>query len=267
MLPRKTDGLLTRTMPSKWDNLAIALLVLVPSIIDFCASNRINPSSIYVLALVVYAQTRRARHIGLFAVLLVVLTFVFFSLDVREILQSGDSVRLPRILNRVFTASAIVASAILLKTWIAFRDYWSNQSGALGAAEKRRPLLAGLVHIFDQFIATGLVIFIILALLLADIFTPVYYNFPILYAIPMIIAALTLNRPLIWTTLIVALLAGFIGYQFGHAGYDRTMRAIVAANRLIAACTLLGMALLFHVWVSRAVRGAPPAPTNAPSPL
>lgn len=91
-----------------------------------------------------------------------------------------------------------------------------------------------------------------LALIIADAITPVELNLPTAYALPLVLAAATRNRRLLWFFTALLTIATFVVYALKLPAGEFTLREAFFVNRMLAAMAFVITAGLLHVWMASA---------------
>ena len=178
--------------------------------------------------------------------LLVLLTYGCFVIKYREhLLSSGDWV--PGFTNRSFAAGSNAAAAVLLYSWIHFRTYWESRHEHLSATDMDAFIIKQVFQSLDRVVAVILCTILTVGIGAMDFVTPGEFNFPILYALPVVIAGLTERRLILWATVLVVVILTLAGFCWGPPATPGTPAQGLMNNRLLALCMLAGTGLAMHV--------------------
>jgi len=231
--------------------LAGALVILLTAF-DVLEGSRANLSILYILPMVLFAQSAPRRGLILVAgAVLVVLTYGCFLVKyhqhmvMQQFLVSG-------ITNRSFAAGSNAVSAVLLYSWVHFRAYWEARYEHLTATDMDAFIFNQIFQSLEHLVAVILCLILTAATAAMDLVTPGEFNFAILYAVPVVIVGLTEHRLSIWIMVIMGVTLSLVGYLWGApatAGVPQQIAQSYWNNRMMACCMLVGTGLVMHLGV------------------
>ena len=214
---------------------ASALLIMAIAILDL-RTRLLSPGIIYLVPLVLVTRALRPRDFWLLTASLVVLVYTGYYFGPHR----SDDVGFFqfRLINRTLTAVAILLSGTRLTRWraqlAANDDSGGAELGGIGANRSQtHDLLLSALLVTCTFIA--------------DLLTPVNYNLPVLYAVPLIILAVLDVPRLLWAAFAVAALCSVVGYIFSPpAGVPPSLTHALVRSRILANAVLLVIVLIGH---------------------
>jgi len=232
------------TLSGRSQDIAIALLVACVIFVSDLATHSVNLSILYTIVIYVIATRARGRWTLLAAVTLVGATYAGFFLGARppDLNSLASLYQSYWFTNRSFSAAAILTTG-LIAGWLR---RWTNQI-------KQRPAIDDVImdqsmheELTDQvrFFETLLIALTITgALIVIDWATPSEFNFPILYAVPLMLCVLSGSARAIWlmTPLLIAL--AWIGLWASNRTVSEVL-VLSAVNRVLATAMLLALALI-----------------------
>lgn len=206
-------------------------------------TTKINLPILYILPLLIYAQTMHRQGLLVFGLLFAVLTIgkylgegLYNNQQFHEILTSY------RLINRSMVVIALTVSAILLDRWIRFREQWAQQRATLKAeGEQPGRLFFHTMKIMEQTIAILLSTVLCLAIFTLDLFAPGQLNLPILFIIPLLIIGLSCSWRVTAISLILMILLAIVGYFVGPnitINVEETPLVYFRTNRFMACAGL-----------------------------
>lgn len=215
---------------------------------------KVNLSMLYVFPLIIFAQTQRRGGILRLGVALVLLTYACFGLKYRLDIQSDYHWLWHHfgLLNRSFVAGSLLITTLLLHVYRRFRAYLEDRhSGQFSPSDTDEFLYEQIFRAFEGFLGVGICIVMALACFAVDVITPPDVNIAILYAIPLVIAALARNRLLIWILVPVLEAASYFGFAMGPAAVQGVNLPWIITNRWLAAGSLVIIAFFLHWMITR----------------
>lgn len=180
-------------------------------------TTKINLPILYILPLLIYAQTMHRQGLVGFALFFAFLTLgkyvgegLYHKQTISEIFVSY------RLINRSMVVMALLVSAFLLHRWIRFREQWAQQRTALKAdGEQPGRLFFQTMQIMERTIAILLSAVLCAAIFSLDLISPGQFNLPILYIIPLLIIGLSCSWRMTSICLVLMILLAILGYFVG----------------------------------------------------
>jgi len=214
----------------------------------------VNLSMLYVFPLILFAQTQRREGIFRLGIALVLLTYACYGLKYRVEIQQDYHWLLHHfgLLNRSFVAGSLLITATLLHLYRQFRAYLDDRhSGQFSPSDTDEFLYEQIFRAFEGFLGVGIAIIMVVACFAADLITPPDVNISILYAVPLVIAALARNRILLWTLVPVLQAASYFGFAWGPPAVNGANIPWIITNRWMAAASLLIVAFIMHLMLTK----------------
>jgi len=229
---------------------ALAAVCLV-AFLDVVTSGVTMPV-LYTVPILIYALSHRRRWLWLLAALSVIFTFGGLAIKAHFFpLPIGQRNFGWRLVNRSFASGAVCLSAALLYYWVGFYDVIKDL--ATRADENNHP---GDSTAFSQVLQSVTVILATIVggaltacILIADLLSPPPANFPILYAVPLILVALWLeSRRVMWYLLPFMLVFTVLGELWGPPiSMTPVSPKSIVINRAFAVGALILVAIILHV--------------------
>ncbi len=204
-------------------------------------SYRTNISILFPLVLLLFTRGRRSS-IPLLVTLLVCLTYLSYLTKYSLIFHEPLVPETPhRIFNRTLVALSIIVTGGTLDQWIRRRE--SESSEEVGSAGLP---IDDLELSINQMTTALMCAAIVVIICVTDVLAPKPYNLAILYPIPLLIAAGSGSRFLVWAMVPVLLLLTLAGGRFGmSSGSSGTS---IMWNRSVDVLAILGVAFLTTLW-------------------
>jgi hypothetical protein len=236
--------------------LAFAALVLPVAVLDLFTFN-FNFAIVYVLPLLIVSLTRSATRIWAAAAVLAVLAYAgyFFGLRASDVRGWGDMVNY-RLTNRTLAVVGVLGSAALFNVELTLaaalrrrRDGRVSDEASDEASDENDRLFDEVMLSLDRFATLAICVLLTATIAGTDALTPMNYNLPILFSLPLVFTARTGSLRLLWQTLAV-LLALMAALTFvGPPPAVPAMSVNLTANRLIGGVAMVGVAVILHLWI------------------
>jgi hypothetical protein len=231
--------------------MVVAGLVLIPLVLDLLTT-RVNLPILFSIALLVAAQGGDRRLVRRIAIPLALLVFAGYVFEFRDVLFTEPQRMLSyRLLNRTLVAIAILLMAGLLSLQLQFRER-VEQGWPAHRRDKGREEFEEILRSIEGLVAVLIAAMLILCVMLADLLVPGQFNLPILYALPLVVAAWSLSRTLLWSLVLILLMLSSIGFAYGRAPTTQVVgMEILLTNRTLALFAIVGIGLALHFWIGR----------------
>jgi hypothetical protein len=258
-----------------------ALAVAVIAAIDLLTAN-LNLSILYTLPVLLAARLEQRRVPKRFMVTAIVLTYAGYFLGPwpRSLRSIQDLIFNYRMLNRTLSVIVICAITAISNYRLRILATMKTRSDDLDALDPDGRIYDDILSSFERLTATVIAVVLIAGVAIADFVTPAQFNLPILYGVPLVICAWTGRRAMIWGVLPVLLFFTFAGILIGPSstvpgtltissisattlgsaeagvmiGNTESRFPSILTNRTLAACVILGGALVLHWWIGAAQR-------------
>jgi hypothetical protein len=233
-----------RRIPLKY--LAICVLLAAGLAAIDLSSINLNVGILYLLPALLAVKLRRQREFWVAVTCLIILVFLGYAV---HRMQSPNPPGY-RLANRFLAAVALLVAGLRLSAGIG----GGNRSAtSLGGED-------GLAGGYDLALAGGLII----CTFVANMITPSQFNLPILYAVPLTVAA-TLDRPkLVWIVFAATSACTIVGFWVTPPTVPQSLVQSLITNRFFAWVVQLAIALLSqrrffckHVWTLALESGSP----------
>ncbi|HEX8523652.1 MAG TPA: hypothetical protein VF669_15460 [Tepidisphaeraceae bacterium] len=249
----------------------VGIVALIAGV-DFFTAN-VNISILYALPVLLISQTRHRVVLQVLVVSVIVLTYAGYLLGPRPQGADGGTYTFAhmigdwRMFNRSLAAIAVCAITAISAFEHRFHRTLQRRREEVDAMDSDARIYEEILESFTQLVAVIASVVIVAVVAIADFITPAQYNLPILYGVPLVICAMTRRRLLLWGILPILLVMTFAGYVIGpsstvpyqigiHVGIREPAVVIgssamqklptLLTNRTLAACVMLGSALLLH---------------------
>lgn len=226
------------------------ILIIFTCGIDIGLTYKLSFSVLFIIPLIILAQTARGRRLLPLAFLLVLLTYACFLLKI----MIHDGIKpIPhdfyiRLFNRSLAAGSIVITAFLLHSWIRFREYWADKhSNYQGALDSDEVLYDQIFHVLEQFMAIGTCVIIASIIFAMDILSPNDINAPLLYFVPLFIIGQARNRLALWLMILMFIILSYVGFIWGPPGTTDPNTLPPIGNRSLAVITLIMAAVVYDL--------------------
>ena len=230
--------------------IAVFALVAIPAALDLLTASRMNLAILYSIALVVAARGGERRLVLALAPPLALLAYAGYVFEFRHVVFSDPGQLISyRLLNRTMCAAAILVVAGLLYYQMGFRERLARSRVDHPRDQNEyEEILRALEGLMAGLIASVMVLFV----LLTDLLVPAQFNLPILYSVPLLVAAWIRSRRMLWWLVGLLLLLSVAGFIWGRpptttlAGVD-----VLLTNRTLATIALLAIGVVLHFWLGR----------------
>ncbi len=210
----------------------VAPAMLVLFLADLCLPG-INVAIGYISFLVLASLLLHREALYRIAILLIVLTYLAYFLKPTPAVATTIGGVDYRLLNRSLVAIVILGLVPVLLRFPFFQPKLRDSDGR--RLDEFDILRAWALPLFT-FIA-GLVL--LFAVVLTDLFQPAQFNFPIIYALFLFVAAWTGSRLILLLSLVVTVTFTFVGYFFGSEPSQQGLAVFLLTNRFLAASALV----------------------------
>lgn len=238
---------------SEWIAGTLAVLVVAGvAATDYLTSN-VNLSILYSLPILLAARTRSRTWMWLLALFVLLLTYLGYFLGPH--FQAGSTgwremIGNYRMVNRTLSAATLLAVAVLAHYWIGLSRHVGPDTH-LSGHDPERDTVNEVLHSFEIFGAALICGLIMACIALTDLYSPGEFNFPILYAVPLMICGAARSRSLLWSILPFLLLLTMLGFVLGpKAAHSESVFQSLVTNRFLAAGVQLALAILINVWIN-----------------
>jgi len=230
--------------------LGVAGLTISPFLLDL-ASYRVNLSVLYLVPLFLLARAAQPRLIVIWTALLLTLTYCGYLLKVVWIVP--EPIWSYRLLNRTLTASAIILTSILLVQFARWREQLQNSRAGARHSDPEQEVYEEVIYVVERIVIGAACILYIVTVGVGDLLSPVQYNLPILYSVPIVLCGLTRSRLFLWSVTSSVLILVPAGYLLGPSlTLPANLISFIVTNRAVAAISITCLALFVHVWIGRA---------------
>jgi hypothetical protein len=229
-----------------------AILIVIPAIVD-ASKLYVNLTSLYFIPLILCARSFSRRTVYLMAALLVTLTYGIYFFKISRQQPVVHASIWYRLINRTMVAVSLCITAGLLGAWAGVRR-GQERRGDVEEADIETPIDRA-VRSLRRIIVLMLCFMLIVCIFATDLMTPKQFNLPILYALPLIVAAWAESRRVLWTLLPILVACTWIGFAVSPAATvqttlpHQTLLDYLLTNRLLACLAQVGIALMLHLWL------------------
>jgi len=247
-----------------------AAIVVVAMVLDIGVQHS-NFAILYIVPLLLCAKLNRRRLLVRFAGLLIALTYL--DLIVKHHF-AGRPLDLRHITNRHLVAITLLVMTAVLYVWQGIAIQFRRSRSLPLLREAAPSIFEEMEESISRLVLLVLCIMLIGVLLLLDMITPAEINFPILFAIPLVLAGWARSRKLLWTLVPILSACAWIGFLFGPpisacALQQQITERSLMFNRALANVVVVAVAVILHVAISRrnsalAGRPKPAHPTDTP---
>jgi len=231
---------------------ASVLLVAGVATTDLLTMN-VNLSILYILPVLLAVRTRSRAWVWQLAVVLVALTYIGYFFGPRAVPESEGwrgMVWNYRMANRTLAAVTILLVAAMAHFWIRLRISGARPQGPASSADPEQETVGQILRSFEVLGAALICGLIMLCIGLTDVLSPGEFNFPILYAVPLMLCGAARSRSLLWSILPFLLALTLVGFIIGpRPTLTENLFQSLVTNRLLAAAAQVALALLVHVWI------------------
>jgi hypothetical protein len=224
---------------------ATLLVIFAIAAADVCWA-RTTVAILYVVPLLLLAQSGQMRYLGRIVGLLVALTLSAYL--VKKMMSpngAATSYFHYSLLNRGLVVAMLIAIGWVLRIWVRWREEQSNPELPDEIRYQDREISATL--------AMALCAPLVAVIVLVDAFSPANFNLAILYPIPLLICIWTRSRALMWTMLAILLSLAAIAQWAGPPTTDPSPDAVSSLyrNRLLAGSAMVAVTAIVHFWIGR----------------
>jgi ABC-type multidrug transport system fused ATPase/permease subunit len=232
----------------------VVLSTIAILLLDIWA-NGYNLPTLYVIPLMLFAQTNRSRGILVLAAILCVLTLGKYGSEFVPGLWASvpNKIFQFRLVNRLLNAVSLAVCGLVLQRWRHFNQMWELQR-AQNPQEQSGRLAQHAFRAMSRLMAVALAAAVTAAIFAIDILTPPEINLPILYVTPLVIIGLTCSWRMTFATLVVLLVLAVVGYYLPIQGEGTASAATqcltpmrLLTNRSLACAGLCGAAAVIYL--------------------
>jgi len=228
-----------------------AAIVAVTFALDLCLFPY-NASVLHIIPLLVCAKLNRRRWLVGFGLLLIFLTYLGYFAKV-SIHGRKLSFYMP---NRHLVALTLLVVSAILYLWqgVIHRLHDGRHVPFLRSFEPT--IFEEIEQSIARLVILMLCVLMIVLVLLLDLVTPAEINFPILFAIPLVIGAWARSLKLLWTLVPILCLCTWIGFVWGPPASNLIKTIGVSnldliVNRTVANLVILAVATILHVAITQ----------------
>lgn len=243
------------------------LMALTIWAVDLSTAN-VNLSILYPLTVFLFARGGRTAPTWRYTIAVAALAFSGYLLgpwpDTEQTFR--DMLLNFRMVNRSLAVAATAALAWTINLSLRLEMQMRLRRRENIDADLDQGIYDEIIRSLEQFSAVVLCAVLTIAIVTADLLSPMEINLPILYAVPLV-ACLWARKPaMIWVVLPVLLACSFLGYRLGPSLEDTSMIHYILRNRLIAVAVIGAIGIGLHAWMRRHA-GGPPDPAGCAEPL
>lgn len=229
-----------------------SVIVVVAMVLDVLVRHS-NFSILYIIPLLLCAKLNRRLLLVKFAMLLVCLTYL--GLVVRDI-HSGQPLNLQYIPNRHLVSLTLLVMTAVLYFWQGVTLQFRRGANVSYLQSSAPTLFEEMEESISRLVVVVLCIILIGMLLVLDMITPVEINFPILFAIPLVLATWSRSLKLLWALVPVLSASAWVSFFYGapmsdYARQRHVTERSLAFNRALANFVVIVVAIIMHVAISR----------------
>ncbi len=215
---------------------------------------RINLSIVYSLLVVVAAQRISRRLLWELAAFMVFLTFGVYAIKSGLEHKTFKAALLAfPLVNRTLSALSLTAITAISYLWLGVRQRLETSGPLLRSRDEDRRDFEEISRSLERFAAGMMCGVLTLCIAVIDMIVPGQFNFPILYAVPLVLCYTLESRRMVWMVLPWLLLFTVVGYWLTPAvGVPETAIQYVVKNRVLAGMALIGLSALLNWWMSDA---------------
>ncbi len=212
---------------------------------------KINLSVLYSLLVVVAARRISRRNVWQLAAFMVALTFGVYGVkSSMEHKAIAGSVIGFTLVNRTLATLSLLAITAISYLWIGVRQQLEGHRTLLRSRDEDRADFVEVSRSLERFAAGTMCGILTLCIVVIDLLSPGQFNFPILYAVPLVICYALESRRMLWMVLPWLLLFTVVGYLMTPAvGVPESSINYVIKNRAISAFALVALSTLLNWWM------------------
>ena len=212
---------------------------------------KINLSVLYSLLVVIAARRISRRHLCQLTAFMVLLTFSVYG--VKNWMQNKtlpEALLHFKLVNRTLATLSLLAISAISYLWIGVRQRLESNRTLLRARDEDRLDFEEVSRSLERFAAGAMCGILTLCIIVIDLLAPGQFNFPILYAVPLVICYALDNRRMLWMVLPWLLLFTVIGYWLSPAiGVPESSLNYIIKNRVLTAFALVALSALLNRWM------------------
>lgn len=223
-------------------------MVAAAAVLDICV-HHCNVSILYMVPLLLCATLNRRRLLVKLGLLLIGLTYLGF---IAKMLVQGRTLDHPRIPNRHLVAVTLLTMTAVLYFWQGVTRRL-RRGGSLPQRHFTEPSLFDEMGHSIACLLVGVLCLILIGTFMAiDFTTPAELNWPILFAIPLILAGWARNLKLLWSLVLVLSVCVWVGLLAGpdispYAKLHQVTHQTVIVNRTLSNLMVIGVAWILHL--------------------
>jgi len=228
-----------------------AAIVVATMVLDVCVRH-CNLSILYIIPILLCAGLNRRRLLMKLGLFLIFLTYVgYFA----KLLVQGRTLDHPHIPNRHLVALTLLMMTVVLSWWQGAHSQ-RHQGGYGSHLPFSEPSLFDEMGNSIACLVVGVLCLILIGTLMAvDLTTPAEINWPILFAIPLILAAASRSLKLLWTVVGVICACVWVGLFVGPdmsqiAKQHQVTFGMLMLNRALANLVVLVVAWILHMVIA-----------------
>lgn len=227
-------------------------MVLILALADFF-THYINISILYFIPIAFCAKSGRRKPLLWMTAIVVLLTYVLYFIDFTGLTPSFGLKLWYRLINRTMVAAGLCLTAGIMSAWTRVHDEWQRRAANIAEPDQDTAFDQAVTSL-RRVIVVMLCSILIFIILVTDLMSPRQFNLPILYAVPLIIAAWADSRRLIWILLPILLASTWMAYFLGPpvslpstATPPANILNLILTNRILATFAQIGIAVIIHI--------------------